>query len=159
MDYHSDNPFAIPDKCLTSAPAVIYGQEVLYAARGQEARSRPAQAGIQWFIAYIPAQAGMTTWVIPASVTGAIGLISRPALLDAGLRRNDGGGRINALKGPKGGFALHLVSPGSPGWAYSKPPQRLQPDRRGNGRGLGEGLRGEDPVKGRAVPFRAVIAV
>ena len=69
MDYHSDNPFAIPDKCLTSAPAVI-----------------PAQAGIQWFIAYIPAQAGMTTWVIPASVTGAIRLISRPALLDAGLR-------------------------------------------------------------------------
>ena len=28
-------------------PAVIYGQEVLYAARGQEARSRPAKAGIQ----------------------------------------------------------------------------------------------------------------
>ena len=47
MDYHSDNLFAIPDKCLTSAPAVIYGQEVLYAARGQEARSRPAKAGIQ----------------------------------------------------------------------------------------------------------------
>ena len=49
-----------------------------------------AQAGIQWFIAYIPAQAGMTTWVIPASVTGATGLTSRPALLDSGLRRNDG---------------------------------------------------------------------
>ena len=30
-------------------PPVIYGQEVLYAARGQDARSRPAQAGIQWF--------------------------------------------------------------------------------------------------------------
>ena len=26
---------------------VIYGQEVLYAARGQDARSRPAKAGIQ----------------------------------------------------------------------------------------------------------------
>ena len=36
-----------PDNFLTSAPFVIYGQEVLYAARGQEARSRPAQAGIQ----------------------------------------------------------------------------------------------------------------
>ena len=34
---------------------VIYGQEVLYAARGQEARSRPAKAGIQWFRLYIPA--------------------------------------------------------------------------------------------------------
>ena len=30
MDYHSDNPFTIPDKCLTSAPVVI-----------------PAEAGIQ----------------------------------------------------------------------------------------------------------------
>ena len=47
MDYYSDNPFAMLDKCLTSAPSVIYGQEVLYAARGQEARSRPAKAGIQ----------------------------------------------------------------------------------------------------------------
>ena len=28
---------------------VIYGQDVLYAARGRETRSRPAQAGIQWF--------------------------------------------------------------------------------------------------------------
>ena len=28
-------------------PSVIYGQEVLYAARGQDARSRPAKAGIQ----------------------------------------------------------------------------------------------------------------
>ena len=36
-------------------PAVIYGQDVLYAARGQDARSRPAQAGIQWFKLYIPA--------------------------------------------------------------------------------------------------------
>ena len=26
---------------------VIYGQDVLYAARGQDARSRPAKAGIQ----------------------------------------------------------------------------------------------------------------
>ena len=42
MDYHSDNPFAIPDKCLTSAPAVI-----------------PAQAGIQWFTQYMLAQASM----------------------------------------------------------------------------------------------------
>ena len=47
-------------------------EEVLYAARGQEAHSRPAKAGIHlpaahlasgqagWFIKYIPAQAGMT---------------------------------------------------------------------------------------------------
>ena len=42
------------------APVVIYGQEVLYAARGQDARSRPAKAGIQWFMPYIPALAGMT---------------------------------------------------------------------------------------------------
>ena len=45
---------------MSIALAVIYGQEVLYAARGQDARSRPAQAGIQWFRQYIPAQAGMT---------------------------------------------------------------------------------------------------
>ena len=38
------------------APAVIYGQDVLYAARGQDARSRPAKAGIQWFMQYIPAK-------------------------------------------------------------------------------------------------------
>ena len=38
---------------------VIYGQEVLYAARGQDARSRPAKAGIQWFNQDIPASAGM----------------------------------------------------------------------------------------------------
>ena len=44
-------------------PAVIYGQDVLYAARGQDARSRPAKAGIQWFIQYIPAQAGMTRFL------------------------------------------------------------------------------------------------
>ena len=56
MDYHSDNSSAMPDKCLTSAPAVIYGQEVLYAARGQDARSRPAQAGIQWLRQAIPAE-------------------------------------------------------------------------------------------------------
>ena len=42
-----DNPFAILGKCPTPASFVIYGQEVLYAVRGQEARSRPAQAGIQ----------------------------------------------------------------------------------------------------------------
>ena len=33
------------------SPPVIYGQEVLYAARGQEAHSRPAQArlhGCRW---------------------------------------------------------------------------------------------------------------
>ena len=29
------------------APPVIYGQEVLYAARGQDARSRPGQARLQ----------------------------------------------------------------------------------------------------------------
>ena len=49
MDCHPDNSFVIPAEFLTLAPSVIYGQEVLYAARGQEARSRPAQAGIQWF--------------------------------------------------------------------------------------------------------------
>ena len=43
------------DEDMSIALAVIYGQEVLYAARGQDARSRPAQAGIQWFIGYIPA--------------------------------------------------------------------------------------------------------
>ena len=64
----------------------------------EEARSRPAQAGIQWFIAYIPAQAGMTTWVIPASVTGAIGLTSRPALLDSSFRWNDDGGRLGCCQ-------------------------------------------------------------
>ena len=40
-----------PFEGVDSAPAVIYGQEVLYAARGQEARSRPAQArlhGCRW---------------------------------------------------------------------------------------------------------------
>ena len=57
----------------------------------------PAQAGIQWFIAYIPAQAGMATWVIPASVTGAIGLTSRPALLDSSLRWNDDEERTSGL--------------------------------------------------------------
>ena len=44
---HPENPFAMFAEFLTSAPVVIYGQEVLYAARGQEARSRPAKAGIQ----------------------------------------------------------------------------------------------------------------
>ena len=34
---------------------VIYVQEVLYAARGQDARSRPAKAGIQWLNQDIPA--------------------------------------------------------------------------------------------------------
>ena len=34
VDCQPDNPSAIPDRCLTSAPAVIYGQEALYAARG-----------------------------------------------------------------------------------------------------------------------------
>ena len=38
------------------ALTVIYGQEVLYAARGQDARSRPAKAGIQWLRQAIPAQ-------------------------------------------------------------------------------------------------------
>ena len=47
---HPDNPFAIPDELPGFSPSVIYGQEVLYAARGQDARSRPAKAGIQWFI-------------------------------------------------------------------------------------------------------------
>ena len=53
---HSDSHFAMPHKFLTSTLAVIYGQEVLYAARGQEARSRPAQAGIQWFKQSISAE-------------------------------------------------------------------------------------------------------
>ena len=34
-------------RAVSIASVVIYGQEVLYAARGQDARSRPAQAGIQ----------------------------------------------------------------------------------------------------------------
>ena len=42
---------------LIFATSVIYGQEVLYAARGQDARSRPAKAGIQWFNQEIPASA------------------------------------------------------------------------------------------------------
>ena len=36
-----------PAKKVSATSAVIYGQEVLYAARGQEARSRLAKAGIQ----------------------------------------------------------------------------------------------------------------
>ena len=44
---HPDSLFDIPDKIADAAPTVIYGQDVLYAARGQEARSRPAKAGIQ----------------------------------------------------------------------------------------------------------------
>ena len=39
----SPNKTVIPPKPGIS-PTVIYGQEVLYAARGQEARSRPAKA-------------------------------------------------------------------------------------------------------------------
>ena len=35
-------PSAMSGIFLTLAPSVIYGQEVLYAARGQDARSRPA---------------------------------------------------------------------------------------------------------------------
>ena len=31
---HLDSPSAMPTECLTVAPSVIYGQEVLYAARG-----------------------------------------------------------------------------------------------------------------------------
>ena len=38
MGCYPDSPFAMPDKCLTSAPFVI-----------------PAKAGIQWFILSIPA--------------------------------------------------------------------------------------------------------
>ena len=60
---HPNNPFAIPDQCLNAAPLSFMdtpawmqvverrreqaAEEVLYAARGQEARSRPAKAGIQ----------------------------------------------------------------------------------------------------------------
>ena len=42
-------------------------EEVLYAARGQDARSRPAKAGIQWFRPDIPAckQVGMTFLTYP----------------------------------------------------------------------------------------------
>ena len=91
-----------------------YGQDVLYAARGQDARSRPAclpragrpefdhfvipaQAGIQWFVSSIPAcrQAGMTT-----GMTTERGYPAKPAihsplgvpLLDSSFRWNDGGG-------------------------------------------------------------------
>ena len=37
------------------------------------------------------------SWVIPASVTGAIRLTSRPACLDSGLRRNDEGAKVRNL--------------------------------------------------------------
>ena len=43
----------------------------------------------------------MTTWLILAGVNIIIRPIPRPAFLDSGLRRNDGRGRINALKDPK----------------------------------------------------------
>ena len=33
----------MPDRCLPLAPSVLYGQDVRYAARGQEARSRDGQ--------------------------------------------------------------------------------------------------------------------
>ena len=56
---------------------VIYGQDVRYAARGQEARSRPAKAGIQWFVLSMPAcrQAGMTT-----GMTTERGYPAKPAI-------------------------------------------------------------------------------
>ena len=38
VDCQPDNPFAIPDRCLTSAPAFIYGQEALSTARGHAYR-------------------------------------------------------------------------------------------------------------------------
>ena len=75
-------------------PLVIYGQDVLYAARGQEARSRQAKAGIQWFIQSIPAWAGMP--IYKASCQSSAGRrapesVYHPAivLLDSGVRRND----------------------------------------------------------------------
>ena len=52
------------------------------------ARRRPESSGL---ISHFR-RAGMTTWVIPASVIGAIGLTFRPALLDSSFRWNDGGG-------------------------------------------------------------------
>ena len=55
MDCHSDSPFAMPDKFLTSAPVVI-----------------PAQAGIQWLIHLFPRSGNDHLWVMPASVTGAL---------------------------------------------------------------------------------------
>ena len=51
---HPDSPFAMPARFLTSAPSVI-----------------PAQAGIQWFNYDMPARAGMTAPVIPASLNTA----------------------------------------------------------------------------------------
>ena len=66
-------------------PAVIYGQDVLYAVRGQDARSRPAKAGIQWFMQYIPAQA------LPAAGRGNDNVKDRLLFpltrVDSGLRR------------------------------------------------------------------------
>ena len=63
----------------------------------EEARSRPAQAGIQWSVSSIPAcrQAGMTT-----GMTTERGYPAKPAihsplglrLLDSSFRWNDGGG-------------------------------------------------------------------
>ena len=60
--HHPGSPLPFPKKILTAAPTVIYGQEVLYAARGHACmdtggraasgtgrRGGPEQAGIQWF--------------------------------------------------------------------------------------------------------------
>ena len=40
-------PLSMCAAVTSCAPVVIYGQEVLYVARGQDARSHPAKAGIQ----------------------------------------------------------------------------------------------------------------
>ena len=87
-----DNPFAIPVEFLTPTPSVI-----------------PAQAGIQWFNYPFPRSGNdnrCDNWMRAFGQTGHP-FTSRPALLDSGLRRNDdsgkndGGGKINALKDPE----------------------------------------------------------
>ena len=86
---------------------VIYGQEVLYAARGQEARSRPAQAGIQERrsrdVQWPPGFAGARLCGLPVSchsrkagmtcfnhwIPAFAGMTAR---VDSSLRRDDGRG-------------------------------------------------------------------
>ena len=95
---------------------VIYGQEVLYAAGGQEARSRLAHAGIQWFVLSIPdcRQAGMTT-----GMTTERGYPAKPAihsplglpLLDSSFRWNDGGGMSSFINRMSG-----MRREGTPAW-------------------------------------------
>ena len=74
---------------LHSRPVVIYGQDVLYAARGQDARSRPAKAGIQ------EGDDGMVNGFqdSPAcAVENEVRLLFPLTRVDSSFRWNDGGG-------------------------------------------------------------------